>query len=179
MRKILFLMSHLSEPELDWMMEHGQKRTIDAGEVLIRKGEAIDSLFVILDGTVEVLGVSANGAPIRAGCGEVLGEVSMLDPRPPMATVVAKTDTVVLALSLELLNEKLQDDEAFAAHFYHSLALLLAHRLRKTVRSLVLGEGELFSEDEEYEDELNPEMLDSVHLMGNRFNRVLQQKLSE
>ena len=52
-------------------------------------------------------------------------------------------------------------------------------RLRKTVRSLVLEEGKPFSEDGEYEDELNPEMLDTVHLMGNRFNRVLQQKLSE
>jgi len=180
MRKILFLLSHLSEIDLHWITENGEKRKVDAGTVLIEKGKPIDALYIVLDGSVEVLDADIDGKPIRAGCGEVVGEVSMLDPRPPMATVVADSDAIVLALPLEILNDKLQADESFASHFYHSLAILLAHRLRRTVQKLVFGSGDgPFRDDEEYEDELNPEVLDAVHLMGNRFNRFLQKTLSE
>jgi len=179
MRKILFLLSHLSDTDLTWIMDSGEKQTISAGTVLIQKGEPIDSLYIVLDGTVEIPGVGGGGQPLRLGCGEVLGEVSMLDPRPPMATVVAHSDVIVLALPLELLEEKIQSDETFSAHFYRSLAVLLAHRLRKTAQLLGYGGNEPIDENEEYEDELNPEMLDTMHLMGNRFDRALQKKLAE
>ena len=180
MRKILFLMSHLSESDLDWIAVSGETRRIKAGTAIIKKGKPIDALYIVLDGTAEVLDADIDGKPIQVGCGELLGEVSMLDPRPPMATVVAESDAILLALPLELLNEKLQDDESFASRFYHSLALLLAHRLRKSVQRLVFGNGDgPFSEGEEYEDELNPELLDTMHLMGNRFTRFLQRTLPE
>jgi len=179
MRKILFLMSHLSDSDLDWIVENGEVRKVKAETVLIQKGKPIDALYIVLDGSVEVLDADVDGKTIRVGCGEVFGEVSMLDPRPPMATVVASSDATVLALPLDRLNDKLQADLSFSSHFYHSVAILLAHRLRKTVQRLVFGDGDPFSEDEEYEDELNPEVLDAVHLTGNRFNRFLQKALVE
>ena len=179
MRKVLFLLSHLSETDLEWVMDHGDKMEVPAGSVLIARGEPIDSLYIVLSGTLEVRNADVDGKSVQVGCGEVLGEVSMLDPRPPMATVVGHTDAIVLALSLETLQDKLQVDEYFAAHFYHSLAVLLAHRLRKTVQRLVYGGNESLEESEEYEDELNPDMLDTLHITGNLFNRALHKKLSE
>jgi hypothetical protein len=34
-------------------------------------------------------------------------------------------------------------------------------------------------EDEEYQDELGAEVLDSLHLAGHRFDRVLQRLLAD
>ncbi len=180
MKKVLFLLSHLDDNDLDWIVEYGERQKIDAGFTIIEKGQPIDAMYIILDGSVEVLGATLDGKAIRIGCGEVIGEVSMLDPRPPMATVVAETDVIVLALPIDILNDKLQSDEMFASHFYHSLAMLLAHRLRNTIQKLAFNsEDEVLNGDEEYEDELNPDMLDTVHLMGNRFNRLLKLALSD
>lgn len=179
MRKVLFLLSQLDEPDLEWIMNNGEKLELDDGAVLIEKGKSIDTLFIVMDGTVEVSGVDIGGPPIRLGCGEVIGEISLLDSRPPTATVTAHRNAVVLAVPREVLTEKLQDDVAFASRFYYSLATLLAHRLRKTYQNLGYGEEESLEEDAEYEDELSPEMLDSVHLTGTRFTRALQRKLSE
>lgn len=179
MRKILFLLSQLDQSDLDWIMKNGVKSELADGQVLIEKGKAIDTLFIVLDGMLELSGVDIGSQPIRLGCGEVIGEISLLDSRPPTATLTACTNAVVLAVPREVLAEKLKSDVSFAARFYHSLASLLAHRLRKTYQKLGYGEGQSLEEDTEYEDELSPEMLDSVHLTGTRFSQALKRKLLE
>jgi len=179
MRKILFLLSQLEETDLDWIMKHGAKRELQPGTAIIEKGQQIDTLYIVLDGMVEISGVDIGDKPIRLGCGEVVGEISLLDSRPPTATVTAHNEAIVLALPRDVLAEKLNDDVSFAARFYHSLATLLAHRLRNTYRKLGYGVDQRLDDDVEYEDELSPEMLDSVHLTGTRFTQALQRKLSE
>ncbi|MFQ5732981.1 MAG: cyclic nucleotide-binding domain-containing protein [Planctomycetaceae bacterium] len=179
MRKVLFLLSHLSEADLDWLMSAGSKCELVPGSVLIEKGKQIDTLYLVLDGTLEISGVDIGDKPIRLGSGEVVGEISLLDSRPPTATVSAYGDAVVLAIPHERLTHKLEGDAGFASRFYRSLATLLAHRLRRTYRNLGYGVDEPMDEDAEYEDELSPEILDTVHLTGTRFNRALRRKLSE
>ncbi|MFV1967896.1 MAG: cyclic nucleotide-binding domain-containing protein, partial [Pirellulaceae bacterium] len=67
MRKILFLMSHLNESDLDWIAASGETRTVKAGTVIIEKGKPIDALYIILDGTLEVLDADIDGKPIQVG----------------------------------------------------------------------------------------------------------------
>ena len=85
----------------------------------------------------------------------------------------------MLAIPHESLLQKLKDDIGFASRFYYSLATLLAHRLRNTYAQLRYGDDTPMNEDADYEDELSPELLDTVHLSGSRFNRALQKKLAE
>ena len=148
--------------------------------MLIREGQPIAAVYILLNGTVEVTGSGLGGAkPIRLGCGEVVGEMSFIESRPPSATVTAVEDSVVLSIPRPKLAAKLKADSGFAARFYHSLAVFLSHRLRDTVHRLGYGKADRLRDDVEYEDELDPQLLDNIHLAGSRFDRVLQRLLGE
>ncbi|MBN2216599.1 MAG: cyclic nucleotide-binding domain-containing protein [Pirellulales bacterium] len=177
MRKVLFLLSQLSDSDLEWMVASGNKQTVPAGTVLIEEGRRIDDLYILLDGTLEISASQLGDQPFRLGCGEVVGEVSLLDSRPPTATVTAAVDSMVWAIPHDRLERRLDEDAGFAARFYHSLAVFLAHRLRNTYQRLGYGKERPMDEDQEYEDELSPELLDTVHLAGSRFDRALRQLL--
>ncbi len=180
MRKVLCLLGQLSDLDIEWMVAHGSTERVPPGAVLIREGQPVGSLYVILDGILEVSGPAVTqDKPIRLGCGEVLGEVSFVDSRPPMATVTAAEVTTVLAIPRTELKEKLGSDAEFAARFYRSLAVFLAHRLRTTGRRLAYSKEEPLDENAEYEDELGAEVLDNIHLAASRFDRVLQRLLAK
>lgn len=179
MRKILYLLGQMSDGDVGWMLHEGRKEHHRAGDVLIREGQPIEALYVVLSGNLEVTASGLAGkAPIRLGCGEVVGEVSFVDARPPMATVRAADDSDVLAIPRDRLKEKIDHDPEFAARFYRSLAVFLAHRLRDTTRRLGYGGGQPLDE-QEYAGELGEEVLDNLHMAGSRFDRVLQRLLAE
>jgi len=177
MRKVLFLLSQLSDIDLQWMIASGNKQSLRSGTVLIEEGRPIDNLYILLDGILEISASQLGERPFRLGCGEVVGEVSLLDSRPPTATVTAAVDSIVWAIPHDELQQRLDEDAGFAARFYHSLAVFLAHRLRNTYQRLGYGKDQPMDEDREYEDELSPELLDTVHLAGSRFDRALRQLL--
>ena len=177
MRKVLFLLSHLTDDDLEWMIAHGNKQRLPKGTVLIEEGRSIDSLYILLDGNLEISASQIGDRPFRLSCGEVVGEVSLLDSRPPTATVTAMVDSIVLAITHEELQQRLDEDAGFGARFYRSLAVFLAHRLRNTYKRLGYGKDQPMDEKVEYQDELSPELLDSVHLAGSRFDRALRQLL--
>ena len=179
MRKVLFLLSQLSDTDLEWIIERGQKKRLSAGTTLIEEGRPIDNLYIVLDGVMEISASQLGDKPFRLGCGEVLGEVSLLDSRPPTATVTAKVDSIVLAIEHCELLERLEEDAGFSARFYRAVAMFLAHRLRTTYQRLGYGKHEPLDEETEYEDELSPEVLDRVHLAGARFDRALRQLLDQ
>jgi CRP/FNR family cyclic AMP-dependent transcriptional regulator len=178
MRKILFLLGQLNDADLEWIIRHGRRQHIPAGSVLIEEGRPIDAVFILLQGALQVASSSLGPNTIHLGAGEVVGEMSLLDSRPPSATVTAEQDSLVLALPRDTLLESLQENAEFAARFYRSLALFLCHRMRNLYQQLGYGKGQPLDEDQQYEDELSPELLDSVHLAASRFDRALQRILN-
>lgn len=179
MRKILFLLGQLADADVEWLVEHGRKQSVETGAMLIRRGGPIEHIYILLDGTLEVSGVQLGGQPILLHSGEVVGEISLLDSRPPTTNVSAVSEATVLAISQHALRDKLDADLEFAGRFYRALAVFLAHRLRNTYQRLGYGSDEPLDEDQQYEDELSPEVLDQVHLAGSRFDRVLQRLLTD
>lgn len=174
MRKVLYLFGQLNDSDLDWLIARGAKQRVSPGETLIEKGKNIDALYILLDGILEVSGLP-NEKRVRLNSGEVVGEISLLDSRPPTATITAVSAAELLRVPRDALMEKLRLDSDFAARFYHSLAIFLAHRLRTTYQQLGFDKAQPIDENEEYEDELSPELLDSVHLARVRFDRALQR----
>lgn len=137
MHKVLVFLNELSDNDIDWLIEAGEKREIPSGTVLIYEGKTVDTLYIMLDGTL-VVSIAAMGERelARLYSGEVVGEMSFVDARPPSATVKTMENSLVLAISREKLARKLIDDESFASRFYKALAILLSHRLRGTVKQL-------------------------------------------
>ena len=101
MRKIFYLFGQLTDANIEWMLSKGKRERVPAGTSIVREGQPIDSLFILLDGVLEVTGPGlGTDKPIRLGCGEVVGEISFVDFRPPTATVTAAADAVVLSIPL-------------------------------------------------------------------------------
>jgi CRP-like cAMP-binding protein len=81
--------------------------TIDAGAVLMKRGDPGDSLFVVLDGALS----ARVGELLVAmhGPGSVVGELAVLVPEPRSATVRATTKTTLLEIDRAAVDELLLD----------------------------------------------------------------------
>lgn len=174
MRKALFVLGILNDDDLDWMISHGEKTEIAPGTVLIRQGQPIDSMFIILGGLFAV-STATNKELARLRCGDIVGEMSFLDSRPPSASVCAVEKSTALGIPKRTLSAKLESDMAFAARFYRALGVFLSDRLRSTVGLLGYGPNESLGAAE-YAEEIDPDTLDQVSLAGARFD-WLQRKL--
>ncbi|MBD1806019.1 MAG: cyclic nucleotide-binding domain-containing protein [Symplocastrum torsivum CPER-KK1] len=175
MKKVFFLLGELDDDDIDWMVSSGRREEVEAGTVLIQEGQAIDTLHILLEGTLSVSVSALEGKTIaRLTSGAVVGEMSFADARPPSATVQAVETSLVLSIPRQLLIEKLQEDQGFASRFYRAIAIFLSTRLRGTVRYLGYAKDQLVNEDNNVED-LSPEMIDNVPLAKARFDWLLRR----
>jgi CRP-like cAMP-binding protein len=110
-------------------------KNVPAGEDIIRVGDAGDALYVIKHGRVGVMvDKDPNSPPIQVNTlGEMdyFGEMSLLDDATRSATIKAITDTQLIVLKRSDLEKIINSDFEMAAKFYKSVAIALAHRLRK------------------------------------------------
>jgi CRP-like cAMP-binding protein len=133
MRKALFFLGILADSDVDWMISVSERRKIPAGVVLIHEGQPADAVYNVLEGMLAVSVAALDGREIaRLKCGDIVGEMSFVDSRPPSATVAAVEDSAVLSVPRALLATKLEQVD-FAARFYRALSVFLADRLRNTV----------------------------------------------
>lgn len=176
MKKVLYILGQLRDTDVDWMTETGHKQPVEAGAVLIRQGQPIDSLYIVLDGLLSVTDARLEGRELaQLGAGEMVGEMSFVDAAPPNATVTALQKSVVLTIPRARLSAKLQQDQGFAAHFYRAIATFLSDRLRATVGQLGYGQPTALDDELIAADELDDNVLDNIHLAGDRFERMLQR----
>src|SRR5919204_749803 len=172
MNKVPYILSHLTEADVEWLLAAGEQRDIPAGTMLIAEGQPTDALFIVLDGVLAVSIAALDGREIdRIGAGDVVGEISFADARPPSASVTALDDVVVFAIAREMLAAKLRLDTGFAARFYHALTVFLSDRLR-LFRHQTTGWQPNGTEADQ-----QPQFLPNVHLAGGRFDRLLSRML--
>lgn len=171
MKKILLFFSELNNSDLDWFVQKGKKETITPERVLIREGQISDALYIVVNGSFSVAIESQDRKELAIiSAGEILGEVSFIDTRPPLATVRAIEQSVVLSIPrIQLLN-KLQQDVSFSSRFYRAICLCLSDRLRGTVIRLGYGvEDDLASHIGGFEKS----MLGHLELAEAKFNWLL------
>jgi CRP-like cAMP-binding protein len=176
MRKVLFILGQLSDDDVEWIAAHGNRKIVSTGDIIITMGKQTEAIYFLLDGEVSVT-VRDFEEIARLKCGEILGEMSLVDASPPSATVTAVTECLLLEIPKSLLNAKMASDIYFAAHFYRAIATYLSDRIRKmTVKKT--GDETLYLDGEDgLEDELDANVLDNVHLAGARFERMLKKMM--
>ena len=174
MRKVLYIFGLLTDADIEWMARAGTRRWSEPGTVLIREGHAVDSVILVLEGEL-VVSVGGLDVVARLGVGEVVGEMSYVDPAPPSATVSASVRTLALFIDKQALTRKLESDIGFGFRFYKALAVFLADRLRGADRRLSYGETHSLGGEAVMADELDLTLLDTLSLAGERFHRLLQQ----
>lgn len=171
MRKVLYLMNHLNDVDVEWLANYGSRSCMERGTVVIHEGLPIDALYIVLDGQ---LAVTVGDTPIaRLSAGEVIGEISFVDSRPPAATVAVTETATLLAVPVDRLRDKLDRDTAFSSRFYRGIGAYLADRLRMTVGRLGYGDRHQDSDP----DLLDDTILDGVSIAAARFDKLLKGQL--
>jgi len=174
MRKALYILGDLNDADVAWLVEAGERLTLPAGSLVIRSGEPVDSLYIVTDGALEVL-LPGGRRIAELGPGDILGEMSLIEKRPPTASVRALEETRVLAVPQARLRDQLDRDQGFAARFYRAIAVFLSDRLRSTVGQLGYGTATPADAEEAFalENELDEGLLDNLHVAGDRMLRLI------
>jgi CRP/FNR family transcriptional regulator, cyclic AMP receptor protein len=140
MKKAYLILGELNNDDLNWMIQEGKKHTLAPGEKLIYENQQIHAFYIVLSGALSVVIEALNDKELaRLSSGEVVGEISFVDTRLPLATVRAIEESVVLEVPRFQLNTKLDRDMGFAARFYRGISLCLSDRMRGTVLRLGYG----------------------------------------
>lgn len=171
MRKALELLSRLSDADIDWLVRNGVRRHVTSGAMLIEEGVPISSLYILLEGELQVSTRHSRQPIATLFSGEIIGEISFVDPKPPTATVRAMTNAHVLSIDRGALMSKLGEDPPFAARFYYALASFMAVRLSNTVGRLGYGKEAL----EPAVAPLDNAALDDISVAASHFDSMLKR----
>lgn len=166
MKRVLFFLGQLSDKDVEWMTQNGHRIEVPVGTKLIKKGEIIDNLYIVLSGQLIVYGTSESEPLATLGSGEIVGEMSFLESRPPSVSVISTAATSLYVISREQINARMNVDPEFKGSFYYALALFLSNRLRKTTDQLGYG-------NPEEEDLIDHNILETVSKAGSRFGQIL------
>lgn len=167
MRKVLFIFGQLRDTDVEWLAKHGRRKRLPSGSVLIHEGVSVDTLYIVLEGQLSVVQKRSGREIARLAVGELVGEMSFIEARPPNATVSAAGDVVVYAIEKQKLQLHLDQDEGFAARFYRAVAIFLSDRVRKATGD----------DGGDNPDELDDSVLDNVDRAGARFDSFGRQLL--
>lgn len=172
MKKALYMLAEFSDRDFDWLLTAGKRKELSAEKTLIYEGEPTDALYLVLSGTLAVY-VDAMGKEevARLSVGEIIGEMSFIDARPPSATVKALEDSLLWTIPRTKLAAKLLQDVEFACHFYHAIAVFLSDRLRNTVSRLGY-DNQALADDE---TNINPQVIDNLDLAKARLAWLLNR----
>jgi class 3 adenylate cyclase/CRP-like cAMP-binding protein len=102
--KKAFLFRDLPEEMLATLSDSVHSRHLQKSDVLFRKGDPGDSLFMIGKGRLKVVTEDTGGVEIilnQIEAGDMVGEVSLFDQAPRSASVIALEDSDVLELKRE------------------------------------------------------------------------------
>jgi small-conductance mechanosensitive channel/CRP-like cAMP-binding protein len=115
---------HFSVQDLNDLAQASEIRSFLPSEYIVRQGDPGDSLFIILQGSVEVLESSASKPLAVLGKNQIFGEMSLLTGSVRQASVRAQSVDEVLEIKKAGLQKVLTRNPALADH----LGQLLSER---------------------------------------------------
>ena len=99
------------------------------GETLFRQGETDASLYLLIEGSVDIVEAPGDGRPVATRRARtVIGELGLLLNVPRTATVVASTDAVCWELTQQTFYAAIERSEPWAARLALAIASELAGR---------------------------------------------------
>ncbi|HEX5724854.1 MAG TPA: cyclic nucleotide-binding domain-containing protein [Longimicrobiaceae bacterium] len=147
MNRAAALFEKLSDVDVEWLLSAGLENQLAKGEAVIRAGQPVGAVHLVRRGLLGVFAADGEERLAVVGPGGVVGEMSLLEERPPTESVAALEPTAVLTVPHATLEARFGRDPQFAARFYRGLAKLLSQRLRRANGQLAAqqpdGEGEV------------------------------------
>ena len=133
------LFSHLSAVEIADIMRLLRARTIEAGEILVRRGEPASSMYFITGGEVQIELPNRN---VRLSDGTFFGEIALLHRTKRSGTVTATRRTRLLVLDAQDFHALIERVPALAAHVKKTAKARLAESGDLAVAEIAQGQHE-------------------------------------
>jgi SulP family sulfate permease len=121
-----------TEHEAAALMHHCQRIEVEAGEVIVRAGEAADSMHFILDGRVGIMVPADQGRTTRVrslGRYTTIGEMGLVSQSPRSATIQAEIASTLYVLSARQFEAIKSDDPALGQKLLTYFVSVMAERL--------------------------------------------------
>jgi len=146
--KKISLFQDLNDKEIKQVLQIALPRNFPTGSMIIREGEAGDSMFIMCEGEVEItkrLGLVLDEETpneriiirLKAEEGVCFGEMSLLENEPRSATVTALTECLLLEMGREDFMRLIRQNSDMGCKVLLRLAQLLSRYLRKTNQDMV------------------------------------------
>jgi len=117
-----------------WASANGDTFSVESEQNLIEEGVPTPNIYLLLENVGEVRTARENGELVtlaEIGPAQFVGEMSLLEDRLPVATVVAMPGSRWIRVSYSLLQEAMRNDKALAASAYQVFAGKLALQLNR------------------------------------------------
>ncbi len=134
------LFEGLLPEEIEMLAEVTQQRKFEQGDVVFEQGDVGDSLFLLVEGSVEVLREGADGSEhliASLDAPEFFGEMSLIDKEYRSASIRAKTEALLLCLTNENLHSFARVYKNGFTLVVINIARVMSARLRETNQKLI------------------------------------------
>ena len=134
------LFEGLLPEEIEMLAEVTQQKKFGQGEVVFEQGDVGDSLYLLVEGSVDVLHKREDGAEhliTTLEAPEFFGEMSLIDKEYRSATIRAKAEAIMLCLTNENLHSFARVYKNGFTLVVINIARVLSARLRETNQKLI------------------------------------------
>lgn len=101
------LLKFLNDDELNSIASNIQVKTFDKNDVIINEGEEGDSMFILVEGLLNVFVKNREGIDVHVGnltAGDFFGEMSLFTGEPRSATVKARTECLIFEINKDVIS---------------------------------------------------------------------------
>jgi hypothetical protein len=121
----------------------GEMKHFQPGEAIVKRGDLGDEMYVIIDGTTEVLAGDGSGRQLinKLRRGDVFGEMGLVRHAERTADVVAAGPVDVLALDNRFLQRIQNRYPRIASKVFLNLTRILSDNLQRTTERYVAARG--------------------------------------
>ena len=129
--------SDMEPADIAALARHLHRLVVPAESTLFRRGERLRTMFLIVDGSVDVVEPTEDGRNVQLaelGPGDTMGEVALLDGGGRRALAIARTPVTCITLDSEGLAALELERPQPAVKLMLTMARRLAMRLNRTGR---------------------------------------------
>jgi sulfate permease, SulP family len=130
-----------SEDKAVELIRHCQRLEVAAGDVIVRAGDAADSMHFILDGRVGVMVPAEGGRSTRVrslGRYTTIGEMGLVSHAPRSATIQAEVASVLYVLTAEQFEAIMNGDPILGRKLLTYFVSVMAERLNFANRTIAV-----------------------------------------
>jgi thioredoxin reductase (NADPH) len=130
----------LDDAQIERLGRFGAQRQAQAGEIIFDQGDNSHGVFIVLSGSIEILGVSNGDATVlrTLGRGNFTGEVNQLSGRRSLVRCRAREASSLLELSRSSLRQIMQTDVALGELFLRIFVMRRVYLIANSVGDAIL-----------------------------------------